>query len=501
MSLGTRLLLVLVPSVAFVSVGYGYWAVTSQRAAEMDELRREAEAFAVAVGTAAERAVRSGGIEEMRGVLDAVTADGPLVGAVVYGDDGRPRIRSGEVGAGQVLSPERVRSRTADSTGRSMERSLNGRTVLSSVRAIQGVNGGAVLEILSSEAVVEAAQSRTGVQFVIEALLVIAVVSAMILWLVRRLLRRPLEQFVEAARRVGRGDLEWRISQDPGGRELRVLAREFNRMAERLQETRDSLLAETEERIQLEDRVQEAERVASVGTMAAGVAHQIASPLNVIAGRASRLLRKGVDDPRTERNLAVIQKESRRISKVVRTLLDFARRPEARLRPVNVSRVVRTVCDEHRATMRDMEIGLDQDLPDEAWAKGDPELLEEVVEVLLKNAVDALKEVGEPRNLSLRVESDERWVEVEVRDSGTGIPEELEDRIFEPFVTSKPGGIGLGLTVARNVADQLGGALEADPGGPGDGREEGEEADRYPGATFRFRLPAADQEAPGGEGA
>lgn len=498
MTLGTRLLLVLVPSVAFVSVGYGYWAVTSQRAAEMDELRREADAFAVAVGTAAERAARSGGVEEMRRVLDAVTADGPLVGAVVYGEDRRPRTRSGEVGDGQVLSPDLLRSRMADSTRRSAERSLNGRTVLSSVRVIQGVDGGAVLEILSSEAVVEAAQSRTGAQFVIEALLVIGVVSTMILWLVRRLVRRPLERFVEAVRRVGRGDLAHRISDEPGGRELRVLAREFNRMAERLQDTRDSLLAETEERIELEDRVQEAERVASVGTMAAGVAHQIASPLNVIAGRASRLLREGVDDPRTERNLAVIQKESRRISKVVRTLLDFARQPEARLRPVDVSRVVRTVCDEHRGTMRDMKIGLEQDLPDGAWAKGDPELLEEVVDVLLKNAVDALKEAGEPRNLSVRVESEESWLQVEVRDSGPGIPEELEGRIFEPFVTSKPGGIGLGLTVARKVVDQLGGALEADPGGPGEARE-GDEGDRYPGATFGFRLPAADRGAAGGE--
>lgn len=491
MSLGNRLLFVLIPSVALVTVGYGYWAVTNQRAMEMEELRREAESFAVAVGAAVERAAAAGGTEEMREVLDAVTSEGPRVGALVYGADGRLRMRTGDVEASQSLSPERLRQRMADSTGRSVERTLNGRTLLSSVRELEGVEDGAFLEILSSETEVEAAQSRTGTQFVIEALLVIGVISAIVLWLVHRLVRRPLERFAEAARRVGRGDLSWRIQEEFRARELRVLAGEFNRMAEKLEETWDSLLTETEERVQLKDRVEEAERVASIGTMAAGVAHQIASPLNVIAGRARRLLSKGVEDPRTERNLTVIRKESRRISKVVRTLLDFARQPEARLRPVDVSRVVREACVEHRTVMTDMHIGLQESLPDEAWAKGDPELLKEVMDILLKNAIDALQEAQEPRRLEVRVDQDEHWVEVEVKDWGPGIPEELEERIFEPFVTTKPGGIGLGLTVARNVVGQLGGELETVPkGGEGDrGRARGEESS---GATFRFRLPSSN---------
>ncbi len=490
MSLATRLLLTLLPAVAAVTLGYGWWAVSSQRSAEMRELRREADAFTLAVGMALERSGSAGDEEEVREILEAITADGPLVGAVIYDSAGRPLVRSGEMADGPLLPADRLRSRRSDSVAPSTERSVNGRTVLSSVRPIAWSDGEAALEILSSEAGVRAAQSRTGEQFLVEALLVIAVVSAIILWLVRRLVRRPLQEFVEAVRHVGRGDLSWRIEEEPTERELRHLAREINRMAERLQETRYSLLAETEERIELEDRVQEAERVASVGTMAAGVAHQIASPLNVIAGRSSRLLRRGVEDPETERNLTVIRKESRRISKVVRTLLDFARRPEARLRPVDVSRVVRSVCAEHEGSMRDMDIELRQDLPDRARAKAEPDLLKEVVDVLLKNAVDALKEDGGERQLTVRVERAEHWVQVEVRDSGPGIPAELEERIFEPFVTTKPGGIGLGLTVARNVVDQLGGDLEAEPGRGGDAA----------GATFRFRLPSADDEGQRAEG-
>lgn len=492
MSLSTRLLLALVPAVAAVTLGYGYWATSNQRAAELEELRREAAALGAAVATAIERAALDREPDRIRGVLDAVTRKGPVLGAVVYDSGGRPMIRSGQVGPGEVLSTTRLRERTRSEPESSSERELGGQTVLSSIRTLDGSDGWATLELLTSEAGIRAAQTRTVRQFAVEAVLVVAVMTVLILWTVRRLIGRPMESFVEAVRKVGRGDLSHRIREEPEGSEVAMLAREFNGMARRLDQMRDSLLEETDERIELEKRVLEAERVASVGTMATGVAHQIASPLNVIAGRAHRLLDRGVEDPSTARNLTVIEEQSRRISKVVRTLLDFARRPEPELRPVNVSRLMRRVCAELKRDAREADIDLRCHVPENVWARADSELLQEVVDVLLRNAVDALQEAESERILAVRLRSGPNWVEVEVQDSGPGIPEGVEDRIFDPFVTTKPGGIGLGLTVARKVVEQLGGELRADSGAwekedPTDrgGEEEGR------GATFRFRLPAA----------
>jgi HAMP domain-containing protein len=120
--------------------------------------------------------------------------------------------------------------------------------------------------------------------------LLLLIVTIVIGVLARRFVARPLERLVVAARALGEGDIDARVPQSLGAAELNALSREFNEMAERLSRARLALLSEGEERVRLERRLVESEKLATVGTLAAGLAHEIGAPLNVISGRAELLL-------------------------------------------------------------------------------------------------------------------------------------------------------------------------------------------------------------------
>src|SRR5919108_1732806 len=151
-------------------------------------------------------------------------------------------------------------------------------------------------------------------------MLVLATVAVLVLGLVRRVIGRPLRHFVAAARALGRGELGFRVGGNLGGRELAELAQEFNRMAEQLEAARDRATREAEERLQLERRLRETEKLAAVGNLAASLAHEIAAPLNVVSGRAQMLRKQETTAAARDRNIAIICDQIGRITLIVRNL-------------------------------------------------------------------------------------------------------------------------------------------------------------------------------------
>ena len=243
------------------------------------------------------------------------------------------------------------------------------------------------------------------------------------------------------------------------------------------------------ERVAMKRELAEKERLAALGAMAAGVAHEVNTPLTGISSYAQMLLAETPDrDPR-RRLLRKVERQTFRAARIVNTLLDFARRGRHDPAPVDLGAVVRESCEALAERFADAGVELRVDLgPDAAaWAPGNDTELGQVLANLMLNAVDAMTESGcEERRLSLAVRRLDDAIDVFVDDTGPGIPEQHLDRVFEPFFSTRKarGGTGLGLSISQEIVRRHGGELTASnlPSG---------------GCRLALRLPRMPVEIPG----
>lgn len=337
--------------------------------------------------------------------------------------------------------------------------------------------------------------------------------------LIERLVLRPVRAAVESAEAIAAGDYA-RRAPDGESREMAALSVALNRMTGQLLGNQETLaenvrsLDETNRRLLATQReLVDAEKLASIGRLAAGVAHEVGNPLGALLGYAALLARRGV-----EPELAGgVEAEARRIDRIVRGLLDYARPAPGAREPVDVNAAVRAAAGRLQAqgALEGIEVKLllDEPLPTLAGAQ---HLLEQAFFNLFDNArramdgggvltvrtaVEAYRDGGplptrrasdppgvtyahlrRPRSVSIRdphrIEAGTETIRVTVADTGAGIPEPEIDKVFDPFFTTRaPGdGTGLGLAVVASTVADLGGRIEASsaPGG---------------GAVFTLSLP------------
>ena len=220
-----------------------------------------------------------------------------------------------------------------------------------------------------------------------------------------------------------------------------------------------------------------AEQLASVGQMAAGIAHEVRNPLMAI----KLLVQAAGERPGgiPSRDIRVLEEEIGRLEVIVSGFLDFARPPRPQPRPVDVRSMVEEVVENFRPRAEPQGVELSVSAEPGVRAVADPNQLRQVLYNLLFNALDVQPDGGHIRVLA---ETDhEGGITVTVEDGGPGIPPELGDRIFEPFVSTKETGVGLGLSVCRRIAESHGGTLTAEP--------------REHGAAFVLTLPPAQTPA------
>jgi len=280
------------------------------------------------------------------------------------------------------------------------------------------------------------------------------------LWYARRI-ARPLEGMVRQAREVAQGDFTRRLPVT-GAQEVADLAGTLNRMAAQLQAQVDAL-----QRAHLERA--HAGRLASLGAVAAELAHEMNQPLTAIQGISQGILDQSRDLPaETRQYLQVVVEEARRLGELSQRLREFSRRSRGDLRPVDVNGVVRDACLLLRPTARGRGIHLQEDL-----ARDLPELvadrqgLEQVVLNLLANALDAVEGRPEPLvTLATRLIDGpgDPGVEICVADNGSGIPPEVLPLIFEPFFSTKDSGrgTGLGLPISQDIVERHGGTIRVE---------------------------------------
>ncbi|HVZ73685.1 MAG TPA: ATP-binding protein [Polyangia bacterium] len=320
---------------------------------------------------------------------------------------------------------------------------------------------------------------------------------------------RPLRRLFEGIDAVGKGDLS-RVILAERDDEIGTLAGRFNAMTGSLREAREDGQRGAEARLALEARLRQSEKLATIGQMAAEIAHEVGTPLNVIGGRARAIgkivgrktTESGVHEIDIAKNASIIGGEVERIAKIIRQVLDFSRQRGPRVTRVRLPAVVAESIEFLRESASRQGIAVEvraaADLPD---VPGDPDQIQQVCLNLLGNAIHAMPSGG-----SLRVAVDRvvrrkggldlaapaEYVVVEISDSGAGIPEAHREKIFEPFFTTRDEGqgTGLGLAVSNGIVKDHDGWIEVETNG-GDGVN-GTNGARGAGAVFRVYLPTGN---------
>ena len=283
---------------------------------------------------------------------------------------------------------------------------------------------------------------------------------------------RPLKEMVASTRKIAEGDLSHEVpitSRD----EIGQLAESFNHMLVRLKQARQELedygrvLEEkVEERSQQLRKIQvqlmQSEKLASLGRLASGVAHEINSPLTGILTFSHLLMRKLKDNPELQKELELIVRETTRVSAIARGLLDFARESKPQKRPCNINDLIlhTLALVERQAVFQNIRIvkNLDPQVP---IILLDANQIQQVFMNILLNAADAMSQEG-TLTITSNFPPGNSFVRVKFTDTGCGIPEENLTRIFDPFFTTKAEkkGTGLGLAVSYGIIERHRGRIE-----------------------------------------
>ncbi len=293
------------------------------------------------------------------------------------------------------------------------------------------------------------------------------------------LVMRPVDVLIGATRRLAAGDLAARTGLAGHGGELGQLAAAFDRMGEALQARQ----AEIERHY---EALLRSEKLAELGRLAAGVAHELRNPLTVVGARAQLLERAAAERPPQPEVIAghvrALQDAAERMGRIVQGLSSYSRPARSAPARLDVLPLLAGVQELVAYQARKQDVAVRVEAPPAV-----PAVLadrSEMTQVLVNLAMNAIEAMGAGGRLTLRAHTGPGTVLLEVADTGPGIPPAVMERIWEPFYTTKPEGTGLGLSIVRALVDKQPGAAIAVESVPGRG------------TTFRITLPAAEAGAP-----
>ncbi|WP_148253583.1 sensor histidine kinase [Aidingimonas lacisalsi] len=290
----------------------------------------------------------------------------------------------------------------------------------------------------------------------------------MIWWGFRRHIERPLNRLLGVMERVEQGDREHRASVE-GPEEYRQLSIALNGMLNAMAEKDADIEARQQKEIELEQRLRKSKKLAELGVLAAGVAHEIGAPLTVINGQAQRLTRSEHMSEDEQAKLQRIRSEVDRIVVIVRQLMDLGRQHNVEKESCRIGELVSTALELLEEEMDTHTPRLDIDLPEpEPEIVVNGQQLIQVITNLLHNALQATPS-GHVR-IQARVEGNE--VNLRIEDDGPGIDDDVKNQVFDPFYTTKSvgQGSGLGLSMVHRIVNDHGGTIgvfDSDLGGAG----------------------------------
>lgn len=469
MKISTRFFLYISTLLIFSSVGLGVISVRDERSHLMDEVRGQARILAQLLAKTFKYYHIEGNPQRIGELIHTVIPHGEEGNNLLinmYDQRGQLMEFSFEHGINERISRQRNRSTTVVAETReqlitegSQQYFSVASPILSSTGHLQGT-----VEVLISLSQINENLAALVRKFVVFMLVTASLLGILIYLITRWSILLPMARLKEASEKLGHGDLGLRIEKS-GVTEIDHVIEEFNRMAYNIEQqnnTREQLFTE---KINLEKSLRHTDKLASIGQLTSGLAHEIGTPLNVISGRAEQLLNTLQEEQPGAKALKIIIRQSERITKTMQQLLAFSRKPAAHFHEVSLEKTITeafSLC-QMKQRRTDPQIKLVLDLEDEIIF-GDEDSLRQLFVNLMLNSFHVLGDGGTIVVHSfVSLENDEK-ITISYKDDGPGIPLDNKERIFDPFFTTKDvgEGTGLGLFMVTNIVQEHQGSIHLD---------------------------------------
>jgi len=439
-------------------------------------MQEEIELVARALRRPLSRALDVGRDEELRRSLDSPLDIDRVYGAYVYDLEGDLVLA---VGRHPHESQAEVRKIAVEGARRGSYGEVGGQRTFSSFVPLNDVGGrvNGVLQVTRRRSDFDEHFSTLRRQGLGALLLCTGLMVGVVLWGHHHALGKHVQRLAEDMRHVAAGERR-RRSDLEGPAEVSALAASLNTMLDSIEQSERKLDEHRRTEAALAQRLHLAEKLAAIGGLAAGVAHELGAPLSVLDGHAQRLQRDADISLRSARAVEQMRRQVRRMEHIVRRLLDFGGGQSSRPRPVRVGQLTARCCDGLDDFARTSGVTVTQCIDErEMLVQADPDVLERAIANLVRNAIQATP----GGNVRVSTQSDIGRVRIQVDDDGDGVPEEIRTRIFEPYFTTKGvgDGSGLGLALAHRTVRDLGGAIDL-------------KASDLGGARFEVTLPVDD---------
>jgi signal transduction histidine kinase len=476
--LGTRLTLYLSLIITLALSCYGYLHTVSRKELLVRMMKTEVGGIGETLRVSLEKLSLPQNWSYVQELIDSMSAPEQTLGAIVYDLEKERMYFSSSLKTGRLPFADSVKNAIQENRIIEEFRSYQKVPVFSysfPLRDPQGrISGGASILQRLDFIEEEIARNRQNIFLIILAL--IGAITSLVYWVNRKGLVLPIRKLIRGTQEMAEGRLDTRIELQRGD-EISELAQAVNHMAAELKKAQEKAEQEAEFRLNLERHLRQAEKLAVIGQIASGLAHEIGTPLNIIGGRTELIKRKLGETEGLQKNLDVILQQTEKIAKIIRQLLGFVRKKKPESVPVGLDRLLEATLDflspqAEKNGVKVRKSGLEK-VP---WVKGDPDQLQQVFLNLIVNAFQAM-----PRGGTLTVEAASRRVsregvgpvehpfaEIIIRDTGPGMTPEVQENIFHPFFTTKEAekGTGLGLTIARGIVQDHEGWIEvqSEPG-------------------------------------
>jgi signal transduction histidine kinase len=482
---GLRLFLLLTAAIVAIAAAADAWRLRQERTRVLAQLEREASLVTQAIQGQVAALLRTADDPGLAGLLEDIRQAKDAECAGVYSLAGRRVLVAFEPGAtnrGPDICPPEIAPRPvaeAFAAQWGLSGTYNVQVPLTDDETPQGI-----LKLVFDAARVSGPLQEFRNSILVERALVLLAMGAT-LWVgISLSVTRPIRRLIAGVEEIARGNLKARIPAR-GGTEVGELARAFNRMASRLDDVQDERRKAEESRALFERQFRHAERLAAVGKLASVIAHEVGTPLHVIAGRARSLGRLLPEDDPRQGDVETIREQVGRITRTMQQVLQSSRAIPSRREPVALGRLVSDVAGivaaEYAARSVRLVLSVPAGLP---TVPADADGLVQVLLNLLTNALAATPTGGRVEVGGTAAVRDGRpGIAVTVTDTGGGIAPEHLARIFDPFFSTKrSGGTGLGLSICRDIVRAHEGAItvESAPGA---------------GARFSIWLPGDRAEA------
>lgn len=484
MSLQAVLLIyVVVPLVIALGL-FGYLSLSSIEKQVEKQMQKDLELVARAVRLPLSYALEKGRMGSIRQSLESVFAIGRVYGAYVYDKTGKEILNLGHA----ATEPRRdwLAALAADGESRGEYGRVADRRVFSYFVPLTDMGGqiSGLLQLTRKKSEFKDNLRSIRVRGAVTLGMLLVMLSALVLYGHHRALGRHLGRLASSMSRVAQGERKHRFNYR-GPKEIVRIGETFNGMLDSIDEAESTITEQRRKQDALEERLRRTEKLAALGRLAAGTAHELGTPLCVVSGRAQRALREKNLSEEQQKALAAIREEVDRMEHIIKQLLDFSRCNPLHCSLSHPARLAATVAsslnEEARLNRTRVTLAGPEDTEPIPL---DPKRVQQALINLVRNAIQSAPS-GEVR---LTWGKDGQGVFFDVEDDGIGVPPEDRSKIFEPFYTTKAvgKGTGLGLSVVHAVAEEHGGSVEVGQSEMG-------------GASFRLLLRPTQNDPPGEE--